>query len=69
MQDSRDEFEKELDEYFQTKHCEKTHKITHQSQKNLKCNKEEPSMPLSSGCCMTGCHNCPWGYTLPNHIN
>ncbi len=23
---------------------------------------EDPSM---SGCCMTGCHDCPWGYTVP----
>ncbi len=19
-----------------------------------------------SGCCMTGCHDCPWNYTLPS---
>ncbi len=55
-------FEEELNDFFKDRalprpaHVSDTHKNT------CSTNRSETAM---SGCCMTGCPDCPWGYKTP----
>jgi|GEM_PF-2962102 len=57
-------FEDELNEFFKDRAEARAMHVSDKPKDN--CSKtraeEDPSM---SGCCMTGCNDCPWGYTPP----
>lgn len=59
-------FEDELDEYFHDRledRSAKQAKNYEQKQGKEKTEIREPSEErLKSGCCYSGCHDCPWGY-------
>ena len=59
------DFDKEMEEFFMMREIERSQKSFSNDKDCYKTEKEwdkkEPSM--ASGCCMTGCPNCPWGYT------
>jgi hypothetical protein len=61
---SSDEFQEELEEYLKERAFIREIHISDQaSSKSSKEREENPSLE-SSGCCMTGCHDCPWGFRI-----
>jgi hypothetical protein len=73
-QEKSDSFEDELDEFFKERALFRAQVIS-DNPKNLSGSlREEKDCVFDnqgqsagfSGCCMTGCHDCPWGYTIPS---
>ncbi|MCE2928040.1 MAG: hypothetical protein LW817_00230 [Candidatus Caenarcaniphilales bacterium] len=70
---SKDEFEKELEEFFKERAQFRAPSPADSSKNKsakARCDEdasEKFTVPseFGSGCCMTGCHNCPWGYAVP----
>lgn len=66
-----DEFEHELDDFFKERALFRAHNFSDSSKLNsgservCEVNPHDPTQ--ISGCCMTGCHDCPWGYNA-NHL-
>jgi hypothetical protein len=66
-----DQFEDELDDFFKDRALERAQvfadksKVKSSKERDEEENNEKPfSSDVGSGCCMTGCHDCPWGYRL-----
>lgn len=68
-----DEFEKELDEFFKERALFRAATFSDKFKRGTSSHRDssedtekneltEISLNMS-GCCMTGCHDCPWGYT------
>ncbi len=57
--------EEELNEFFKDR---AEHKAKHVADKPKEtCSENRDSDPSQmSGCCMTGCFDCPWGYVVPS---
>ena len=65
---SSNQFEKELDEFFQDRAefrvANFSDKSKTKSSLERKIGDEKVFDPTQmSGCCITGCHDCPWDYT------
>lgn len=72
-----DAFEAELDDFFKERAQFRAHGPTDSSKKEVSKERkiadeikesmttESADQDNMSGCCMTGCHNCPWGYEVP----
>lgn len=77
MSKESDEFEKELEDFFKDRAVLRSSTIIDPSKKIIKEIRKEddeikfPENPSSmmSGCCMTGCHNCPWGFSLEDRCS
>lgn len=66
-----DLFEDELDDFFKDRALERAQtfadksKTTSSKERDEKDTEEKPfPSDVGSGCCMTGCHDCPWGYRV-----
>ncbi len=69
MTKESDQFEKELEDFFQDRALFRTASVSDPTKKIVKQTRNEDekitflqSQQTMSGCCMTGCHDCPWGY-------
>ncbi len=65
--DLSNQFEQELDDFFKERAHFRAPHISDKPKANSAKHRCDDDLPLAnmSGCCMTGCHDCPWGYTLP----
>ena len=66
-----DQFEDELDDFFKDRALERAQTFadkskTQSSKSRSDDETDEKPFPseVGSGCCMTGCHDCPWGYRV-----
>lgn len=63
-----DQFEKELDEFFQDRAEFRSSNFADQSKSKTQTERNNDVLTLDptqmSGCCMTGCHDCPWDYRV-----
>jgi hypothetical protein len=50
--------ESEMDEFFAMREAERSANSSYSSQMKA-------TLDANSGCCMTGCAGCPWGYEIP----
>ncbi|MDD9898789.1 MAG: hypothetical protein OXU45_07310 [Candidatus Melainabacteria bacterium] len=62
-----DKFELELDEFFKDRAEHRANQFSDKSKKASAKERSEKDKAISmddkgSGCCMTGCHDCPWAY-------
>ncbi len=55
--------ETELDEFFKDRAHARAAHISDKPKGTCSESRAEDD-PSMSGCCMTGCHDCPWGYTV-----
>ncbi len=66
---ANEDFEKELDAFFKDR---AEHRVVSPGDKSkIKSAKERENDEVqqsfnTSGCCMTGCHDCPWDYDPGN---
>ncbi len=56
--------ETELDEFFKDRAHARAAHISDKPKGTCSESRAEDD-PSMSGCCMTGCHDCPWGYVVP----
>lgn len=61
---SSDEFEDELEEYLKERAFVREIGISDSSSSKVSKERQDELGLQSSGCCMTGCHDCPWGFRL-----
>lgn len=66
---SSEQFEKELDEFFQDRAEFRSLNFSDKSKTQSSAERKEGDEKVfdptqMSGCCMTGCHDCPWDYTV-----
>jgi cytidylate kinase len=68
-QTKSDSFEHELDEFFKERALFRTQTVSDSSKNKVskeRCDDEikhrDKDDGSRSGCCMTGCHDCPWDY-------
>jgi hypothetical protein len=52
-------FEQDLDEFFKDRALFRAQTFSDSSKKTVSSERQADEM---SGCCMTGCFDCPWGY-------
>lgn len=62
-----DKFELELDEFFKDRAAFRANQFSDKSKTQAakeRCEEEDGLCmdDKGSGCCMTGCHDCPWAY-------
>ena len=64
-----DLFEDELDDFFKDRALERAQtfadksKVTSSKEREETDTEDKPfSSDIGSGCCMTGCHDCPWDF-------
>jgi hypothetical protein len=64
-----DLFEQELDDFFKDRALERAQVFSDNSKNKsskarVENDLEQANFPseIGSGCCMTGCHDCPWDY-------
>ena len=62
-----DQFEKELDEFFKERAEFRSTNFSDKSKHKSSCERDEDDKQVfdptqMSGCCMTGCSDCPWLY-------
>jgi len=58
-----EDLEKDLEDFFSLKAAERA-KENHNNDENAETGTPKQWHDMS-GCCMTGCAACPWGYKLP----
>lgn len=56
--------EDELDEFFKDRAHNRAAHVSDKPKDSCSETRAEDD-PSMSGCCMTGCHDCPWGYKIP----
>lgn len=60
---SSKDFENELDEFFKERSHFRSVHVGDKTKQSCSKHREENEVSMQvSGCCMTGCHDCPWGY-------
>ena len=65
---SSEQFEKELDEFFQDRAEFRSSNFSDKSKtqsSSERDDKDDVDPTQMSGCCMTGCSDCPWLYKVP----
>lgn len=62
---SREMLDAELEEFFADRALERAQHIADKPKNETAKDRDEDPDPSMSGCCMTGCADCPWGYIVP----